>query len=162
MSAELCQRVKEFLQALEPTQDELIVFFGKKRTALRAAQQVELVRLVDSEAELAKQMQRHLGRRQQILQQARQSGLPSDSILTLVVAIGGDQREQLEQRIQRARTKSEKIRTESWIHWIVTQRALNHFSELLDLIAHCGRQAPTYSQGPSEETTGGAILDASI
>ena len=162
MSARLLEQVTQFLQLLEPAQDEMLRLFNQKRSAVKLARTDEMLQLAQRESELTFELKQHLERRKRILALASNAGLPSDSIHSLVVAIGGQQREQLEQRIENSRSKSEAIRRHSWIHWIISQRAFSHFSELLDLIAYRGEKAPTYSQVPGMDTSGGAILDASI
>ena len=162
MSASLLKEVKQFLSALEATQDELAELFGRKRTALTQARSDELLRLAASEASLTGRLQAALGQRQRILNDAKQQGLPSQSLSELAPAIAGDERDRLRSRIERARGMSDRIRQESWIHWIIAHRTYSHYTELLNLIANCGKKAPTYSQKPSEESTGGVILDASI
>jgi len=162
MSTQLLDEIQQFLQELEPTQDEFLTLFGQKRIAVTRADTDAMLRLADSEAKLTEQMRLHLDRRRRILQQANQKGLPSDSIQALVGELGDSSQEPLKQGIERSLAKSESIRRESWVHWIVAQRGLNHCTELLDLIAYCGAKAPTYSRGPDQQTSGGAILDASI
>jgi hypothetical protein len=55
-----------------------------------------------------------------------------------------------------------KLRYENLIQWIISQRAYHHLSEMLELIAHCGKKSPTYSRHPDGRTVGGAVLDTSI
>jgi len=164
MSARLLEEVRQFLPDLESTQREFSNLFLRKREALIAARSDELLRLADSETVLVKRLHSHLGRRQRILIEARSEGLPSDSIVNLVARIAGEEIKPLETRIERIRILSLRLRRESWIHWIISHRTYNHYSEILNLIAHCGEQAPTYSRDKNEEkkSTGGAILDTSI
>ncbi len=162
MSSHLLQQIIQFLQELEPTQDDLLSLFGERRGAVTAARTADMLRLAQRESELTQQMQQHLDRRQQILTNAGQNGLPDDSLSDLVTVIGGNRQQFLNERIERSRGKSEAIRRESWIHWIITQRAFNHYTELLDLIAHRGKKSPTYSRERDLESNGGAIIDASV
>ena len=64
-------------------------------------------------------------------------------------------------RIQAARRKSERIRRESWVQWVVSQRANTYYNELLELLAYSGKKAPVYSDKPGPPSGGGTILDAS-
>lgn len=162
MSGQLMRAIRQHLSALEQTQDELSALLKRKRSALINARADELGRIAGAEEQLANRLKAHLTCRRRILQQAQEQGTPSDSILNLVVQIGGDDREQLERRIERARVAAEQIRRLGWVDWIVAQRALRQHNELLELIAHCGEKAPTYSNQPSKETAGGAILDTSV
>ncbi len=162
MSVQILSDVKQFLSALEAAQDGMRVLFSQKLAALTHAHSRELLRLAQAEVELAKQLQTALRFRQQILQRAQQVALPADSIERLTDHIAGAERDALKDRIDGCRNAAARLRHESSIHWIIAHRGYNHHTELLDLIAHCGQAAPTYSNGPNRTTTGGAILDASI
>ena len=162
MAVSLLSRVKKFLHALEAIQDELLELYERKRLAITRAEATEMRALAQTEAKLTQTMQGFIQQRQQILNDAGGAQLPSDSILDLVAAVGGDEQPQLEERVVQSRKKSERIRRESWVHWVVSQRALNHYRDLLDLIADHGRKSPTYSHGARRQSTGGAILDASV
>ena len=52
-----------------------------------------------------------------------------------------------------------KLQQESWVHWIISHRCYNHYTELLELIAHGGHRAPTYGDR-TPSAAGGALLDA--
>ena len=164
MSIPLLEEVRQLLPELEATQSEFAHLFVNKRQALIAARSDDLLRLADSEAELANRLHAHLGRRQKILLQAKRAGLPCDSIVALVARIAGDLREQLESQIERIRDMANSLRRESWIQWIIAHRTCSHYSEITNLIAHCGEKDPIYSRDKNEEQniSGGAILDASI
>ena len=164
MSTHLLEEVRQLLPELEATQSEFEDLFVNKRQALIAARSDELLQLADSEAELAKRLHAHLSRRQNILLQARRAGLPSDSIVALVARIAGNLREQLESQIERIREMANHLRRESWIQWIIAQRTFSQYSEIKNLIAHCGEKDPVYSRDKNDDQkfSGGAILDASI
>ena len=154
-------QIETFLTSLEATQTELASLLEKKRAALTNARADELLRLSHIEADLAVRLQEHLDDRRRIIEQAEQRGSAAESIRHLVTQIGGEAASRLEPRLQHAERLAKTLRRESWIHWIVAQRTCRHYGDLLELIAHCGETAPTYSRSPSRQTTGGAILDAS-
>lgn len=162
MSIQLLDELRGFLRDLESTQDSLLQLFGRKLSALHNSQADELMQLSTQEAELARQLQILLGRRQRILEQVRQDGYSCETLFAVVDVLGGDDRDQLQSRIRRAEQMSQELRQESWVHWIISNRAYNHYTEILELIAHCGEKSPTYSQQPNEGTSGGAILDTSV
>ncbi len=162
MSSSLLTQIKHFLTRLDPTQNALLDLFRQKRAAIAEARADDLVRLADTEAELIRQMQAHLAMRREILNQADHAGFRAGNLKDLVGAIGGDERHSLIESIDAARHKALSIRNESWVQWIASQRALLYLGELLELIAHCGQKAPTYSIDGHGPSTGGAILDASI
>jgi hypothetical protein len=162
MTIPILDEIKQFLHDLEVTQGALAALQNEKQAAMVGANPDELLRLAAAEGDLSKRLQALLKRRGIILQRAAQQGFPSDSLLTLVSATAGNERQALTARMERARLTAARLRQQSWTHWIIAQRSYNHYSSLLDLIAHCGEKAPTYTRGPSLERTGGAILDTSI
>ncbi len=163
MNNGLLIQVKKFLSQLESTQNRLWTLYLKRRTAVRAAESDEILRLAEEEIALTDEMKSHLAVRQQILKLAENNQLPSKSIEVLVQEISGDEKKQLLEKIERSKSLADKIRTESWIHWIVSQRSINHCKEMLDIIANKGESSLTYnSEKEAASSTGGVILDASI
>lgn len=162
MSTPYMVEIKQFLIALEKVQHELAQLFERKLAALTASKANELLRLAGIESGLSQQMRELLLQRQEILQTAVNSGMQVESLLDVVMTFGGDEREELQQRIASAQEQTDKLRHEGWVHWIIAHRAYNHHTELLDLIAHSGQKAATYSQTADHSSHGGAILDASI
>jgi len=160
MERQLLIEIRQFLAALESTQNDMLSLFERKRAALHKAIPSELMQLAEPEAELASRMQRLLQHRGRILEAARQAGLPDESVQVLVGRIGSGTGD-LTPRIQRAKYKSDELRRESWVQWVITHRACSHYGNLLDIIANCGEKRPTYSQDQGHTTSGGAILDAS-
>ncbi|MDA1013391.1 MAG: flagellar export chaperone FlgN [Planctomycetota bacterium] len=161
--SEIISRVEHFVPELERTQVELTRVFDLKSVALRAADSASLKRLTQTEAALIDQLRRHLSTRQQILGAARQEGLPAESITQLIESTADSTHSKLKDRIRRAERNAERLRKECWIQWIVCNRAIGHCGEVLELISHKGRKAPTYSGGLMKDVaTGGSLLDASI
>ena len=161
MSTVLLNRVKQFLKALETLQEATLGLFEQKRRAVTAADHDDMLRLADVEAELSQRMKAALGARREILLEARKSGHAADSIRELVTSIAGDERDALGVRIEASRQRSERIRRESWVQWVISQRANTYYNELLELIAYSGKKAPVYSDRPGAPMGGGTILDAS-
>ena len=167
MRLTLLHELARLLTALEETQEHLLALFAAKRQALDAFQSQELVRLSAREGELAARLQEIVKERMSLLVKARDAGFVVESLLDLAGAIGrtvGDARvlravELLQGRILRAQQRTARLQQESWVHWIISHRCYNHFTELLDLIAHGGHPAPTYGD-KAANATGGALLDA--
>lgn len=155
-------QTQNFLNQLEATQNQLWMLYLERREAVRKAKTDEMLRIAELETQLTEEMKSHLAVRKQILEQAARNELPSASIEELVQEIGGEQKEQLMTRIGRSRDLAEKVRVESWIQWIVSQRSINHCKEMLDIIANQGEKSPTYNTEKETSSTGGVILDASI
>lgn len=164
MGGHLLRDVRQFLHALEALQRELSRLFVRKRQALSAPHPEQLLAIAEDEAALTAQLQELVARRSAILEQAREAGLKVDSLADLVEASAeeGDRR-RIAVRIQHAREQAELLRRESWIHWVIAHRTHKHYSDLLEIVAHAGRQAPTYNHksGENHASPGGALLDAS-
>jgi hypothetical protein len=164
---DVLHELARLLSALEETQENLLALFAAKRRALDTFQSQELVRLSAREGELASRLQEIVKERMNLLFRARDAGFVVESLLDLAGAIGrtvGDARvlravELLQGRIKKAQQRTTRLQQESWVHWIISHRCYNHYTELLDIIAHGGHRAPTYGD-KSPSAAGGALLDA--
>ena len=158
---QLLSQLSGVLRELEPIQNQLLELYQKKSQALR---QID-VKLIDEcvaiEEELTRNLQFVLLRRQQLLQTAGQQGLPADSLHDLLLKLDVPEAESFFPRIEAAQQRSRKLRHETWVQWIVSTRSYQHYSQVLELIAHAGQKVPTYSRGQNENSTGGVIFDAS-
>lgn len=160
MGGGLFEDVARWLDLLEATQVALLDLFRRKKSTLTRLRVHELAEIAREECRLVEQLQRRLARRDELLAAAQRAGLPHESLTELVAAHEGPAAAELSDRIESARTRSETLRRESWVQWIVTQRSSRHFGELLELIAHRGEGAPTYDSRQSPANAG-AFLDAS-
>ena len=167
MRLTLLHEISQFLTALEQTQDGLLELFSAKRKALSSFQAEDLMRLAGVEGELAARLQKLVKERADLLLKARDAGFVVESLLELAGAIGrtvGDARvlraiELIRGRIVQAQQRTTRLQHEGWVHWIISHRCYNHFTELLDLIANGGHPAPTYGE-KAPMAAGGALLDA--
>jgi hypothetical protein len=161
--AELARDIEDLLVAIEETQAALAGVYRDKRAAIRQANGPGLDQLTTIEETLVADLQVHLRRREQILQQARQMGLPADSLSSVVRTLDEPLRERLIAQIEETRRVADANRRESWILWIVCKQSLRFFSDVIELIANGGRRAPIYLARPgavAELSTGGSLLDA--
>lgn len=149
------------LNDLEPIQKQLLNLYQEKSKALKLVDVALIEQLGTLEEQLTRELQFVLLRRQQLLQAAEKQGLPADSMQNLLSGLGVDKSNPIFQRIYDAQERSQALRHESWVQWIVSQRSYQHYSQILELIAHAGQKVPTYSRGQNENNTGGAIFDAS-
>lgn len=168
MRLTLLRDVSDFLRRLEEAQEGLLAIFTAKRRALDQFQSQELIRLSELEEQSAAGLQALVKQRLELLQRARDAGFVVESLLQLAGAIGktvGEARvlaaiRLLETRIIACQERTARLQHESWIHWIVSHRCYNHYTELLELIAHGGHRAPTYGQ--PGQSAGGALLDTAV
>lgn len=149
------------LNDLEPIQKQLLTLYQEKSKALKQVDVERIEQFAVVEEALIRELQFVLLRRQQILQEAEQQGLPFGSLQELLAGMGVPESAAIFQRIEESQERSQKLRHESWVQWIVSQRSYQHYSQILELIAHAGQKVPTYSRGQSESSTGGVIFDAS-
>ncbi len=154
--------VELFLLQLEALQQELSEVMAQKRTAMTALAGDELTKICQEEQTLIARLQKLLHERHRILAFAKQRGWASESLWHLVQAIATENREELSRRIEESQQRAVRLRHESWVHWIISHRSYNHYTELIELIAHCGQQSPTYHEEGNKSTAGGALLDTSI
>ena len=167
MRLTLLHELSQFLTELESTQQELLTLFTAKREALDRRLSQELIRLSAQEGELTNRLQELVKERTNLLIKARGAGFAVESLLELAGVIGrtvGDSRvlraiELIENRIIQSQLRTTKLQQESWVHWIISHRCYNHYTQLLELIAHGGHQAPTYGD-KTPSASGGALLDA--
>jgi FlgN protein len=168
MLSTLWLELMNFLSSLEQTQDAMIELLASKRRALDKFQPEELARLAPREEELATQLGALIAKRAEILAQARSAGISAETLKELAGAIGrhsGDARlaaavAAANTRITRAQERTMQLRHESWIHWIISHKNYQHYSDVLEMIAHGGRASPTYGDPPGGG--GGALLDAAV
>lgn len=158
----LLKAVDLFLTQLEAVQGELSALMTEKRSAMTQIMGNDLARISADENVLITRLQKLLRERHRILEFAQQHDFPAQSLLHLVKAIASRTRDDLIARIEQAQKTAAELRHESWVHWIISHRSFNHYTELIDLIAHCGKPSPTYHEGDDNSRAGGALLDASI
>lgn len=149
------------LNDLDPIQKQLLDLYLEKAKALKQTDVARIEQFGIIEERLTRELQFVLLKRQQLLQTAEQHGLPSGSMKELLSGLDVAESETVFQRIDDAEQRSKKLRHESWVQWIVSQRSYHHYSQILELIAHAGQKVPTYSRGQNESNTGGVIFDAS-
>ena len=167
MRLTLLHELSQFLTELEQTQQNLLTLFTAKREALDRRRSDELLNLSSQERELTGRLQELVKERTKLLNKARDAGFVVASLLELAGVIGrtvGDSRvlraiELIEYRIIQSQQRTVTLQQESWVHWIISHRCYNHYTELLELIAHGGHRAPTYGD-KTPSAAGGALLDA--
>lgn len=168
MRSTLLPDLVRFLNALQQTQQELLSVFAAKRRAINEFQSEDMEHLSHQEGALARRLQALVGQRAELLNRARRAGLPAASLLELTGAIGKTERDPrirsvlaaVEEKIRWAQQRTAELQRESWVQWIVSHRSYNHYTELLELIAHGGQTAPTYGAPSSTPMSRGVLLDA--
>lgn len=151
----------ELLESLTSTQQGLLELLSKKHDLLIQRDHQSLALLAPQEAQLGSQLQACHDRRQELLKQAAEAGLPADSIESLTTALPTESSEQLQQPIRDARQRSHLLRHQSISQWVVVQRTVLHLSQMLEIIATGGQLQPTYGKGGSVENSG-SLMDQAV
>src|SRR5438132_918101 len=123
------------LAELSESQSELLDVLARKRECL-AATDLDGLRVVQEREEvLIVRLQRCSQQRLELLERARVEGLPGDSIGALVKRAPASQREQLAMQVEQARRQSRLVQQRNLTNWVLAQRSLIHWSQLLEIIA---------------------------
>lgn len=146
------------LNDLLAVQDELLETLTKKRQLLVATDTDGLAAVGQQEEQLIGSLQQCLKRREQLLERARQEGLPSASIRALNRALPQAQRGELDERVRLAGSRARLLKHHSLTNWVLVQRTLIHLSQMLEIIATGGRLQPTYGEGEPAGASG-ALVD---
>ncbi|MEO2030867.1 MAG: flagellar export chaperone FlgN [Planctomycetaceae bacterium] len=162
MREKLLDDVCRYLPALLATQKKLAELYARKQQALVEARLEVLQQLVQPELDLTCALQQHLRTRRDLLRSARQAGLPHSNIRDLLPLMAASERADLEHMVVDSQKLSRQLRRASSVHWIIARKSCQYYGEILELFANRGRTAPTYAAQSDRETSGGAILDASV
>ncbi len=162
MEKQIRDQVARLLNDLAATQTKLLVLFERKRVALRKARPAELLEIADLETALVEQLQEHVSQRERLLNETIVGDAPCESIADLLSRLAEPEDSALLTQLGLVRHNAELLRRESWVQWIVAQRAHRHYSDVLEIIAHRGGSSPTYSKHRNTGNNAGALLDTSI
>ena len=156
------------LGELSDVQRDLLDVLSKKRTMLAAGDGAALVAAAPGEQQLMTRLQACQERRQRLLQQAADDGLPSDSIRSLTGVLGPQGRDRMRSSVVEAEHRSRLLQHECLTNWVLVQRSLLHLSQLVEIIATGGRMKPTYGNGSDrhsnrhDASVGGALVDRAV
>jgi len=153
--------VAGLLNELSAVQTDLLSVLTQKRTLLAAGDGAALAAIAPQEQDLATRLQACQDRRQRLLAQAADQGLPSDSIKSLSKTLPVGSRKRLRGELEEARERSRLLQHECLTNWVLVQRTLLHLSQLIEIIATGGRMKPTYGNG-SDRQDQGALVDRAV
>ncbi|HYW80805.1 MAG TPA: flagellar protein FlgN [Thermoguttaceae bacterium] len=148
------------LTDLLTVQDELLDILTKKRELLIAGDGEGLTAIVPREEEIIGKLQECMTRRETLLQQAGQEGMPSASIRALSEALPKESRNGLDEQVQQANSRARLLRHHSLTNWVVIQRTLIHLSQMIEIIATGGRLQPTYGEEEPANASGSMVDQA--
>jgi hypothetical protein len=153
--------VAGLLSELSAVQTDLLGVLTRKRTSLVAGDEAALGAIATQEQDLVVRLQACQERRQRLLAQASDQGLPSDSIKSLSKSLPAGSRKRLRGELDEARERSRLLQHECLTNWVLVQRTLLHLSQLIEIIATGGRMKPTYGNG-SDRQDQGALVDRAV
>jgi hypothetical protein len=145
------------LAELSSVQAELLDILAKKRDALAAASVEQMIELQPLEEALVARLEQCQARRAELLEQARQEGLPAESMRKLATRVGRGKSGKLGQEVKEAAARMRLLQHHSLANWVLAQRSLLHVSQLLEIIATGGRLQPTYGDTQSVHARGGLV-----
>ena len=153
--------VAGLLSELSAVQTDLLGVLTRKRTLLAAGDSAALGAIATEEQDLVVRLQACQERRQRLLAQAADQGLPSDSIKSLSKTLPALSRKRLRGELDAARERSRLLQHECLTNWVLVQRTLLHLSQMIEIIATGGRMKPTYGNG-SDRQDQGALVDRAV
>jgi flagellar biosynthesis/type III secretory pathway chaperone len=147
------------LDELSQVQDELFATLAAKRECMSAGD-VDGMAALEAREELVRQrLEACHHRRQQLLRAARQRSLPSESLgkLATSATVGG--RESLAKRVNETSARLRLLQHESLTNWVLAQRSLLHYAQMLEILATGGRPHPTYKEKGAAPSSTGALVN---
>lgn len=147
-----------FMTDLSTVQNETLEVLTKKRECLANVDPDGLADLAGREEELMNRLQDCLRRRMELLEKAKQQGLPSGSLGDLAKALPCGEQGSLRQQVKQANGRTRLLQHHSLTNWVLVQRTLLHLSQMLEIIATGGKKRPTYSKDQPADG-GGALVD---
>lgn len=155
--------VARFAAVMEATQQELLEALRLKRRALVSGSPEEMQRLVAVAQEAAGRLRQLSVWRGQLLDQAHAEGSQAETLTDVLAESAHPVQEHLRARFAAVQQRFGEAQRESWIQWIIAQRAGLYYTEMLELLAQGGQRAATYQEtSEPAATSGGVVLDAAV
>lgn len=154
--------ILSLLDEISQVQDELFATLTEKRDCMVRRDLDGMAAVNEREHEVCQRLESCHQRRQQLLRAARQRNLPCDSLEKLASSpIAGD-RENLSKRVSESASRMRLLRHESLTNWVIAQRSLLHYAQLLEILAAGGRPHPTYQERGAPTSYGGVLVDHEV
>jgi hypothetical protein len=162
MAGSFLAEMERFAASLIEAQQALLDILRRKRKALASSDLAALEALEPPESAAAQKLQTLVAWRARILDAARRAGKTFETLSDLVQSLPDPRKNEAIAALATARALAAELQQESWIHWVITNRCCNFYGEVLELIAHGGKKAPTYQSSDTDWVQrGGAVLNAS-
>jgi len=151
----------KFLTDLMAVQEETLKVLNRKREMIVAADLAGLSSITSEEENLVNRLQACQQRREELLRQAEQAGLPNANLQVLSQSLPQSQRDVLDPPMRLAQARMRLLHCESLTNWLVVQKNLLHLAQLLEIIATGGQMQPTYGIG-EPSAVHGCLVDGSV
>ena len=151
----------QLLGRLGNAQQQLLALLDRKRECLINRDGAGLSDLLPVEQELCLELQACHDRRQELLAQAAEVGLPANSIRSLAERLPNGGSQSLKLSLDEANQRSRLLRHQSMAQWVAVQRTMLHLSHMIEIIATGGQLKPTYGKGTAP-TQGGTLMDQAV
>jgi flagellar biosynthesis/type III secretory pathway chaperone len=153
--------VAGLLDELSDVQSELLEVLQAKRECMASNDAKGMVELHPRTEMLCDRLRSCHDRREELLAQAKQRGLPSETLTRLAGALPPKQRGKIQKRVKEASSRMRLLQHHSLANWVLAQRTVLHLSQLLEIIATGGQLQPTYSRDETLESRG-ALVDKEV
>ena len=150
-----------FVQELDTTQKEVLNVLERNRQLLSNIDAKGVEKFTLEEQQVAEKLQNCLEKREKLLQYAKAEQLPSENIESLAKHVISDKTSEFYKLFEQVKHQTRHIHLYGVTNWIVTQKSINHVSQMLEIIATGGRGKPTYTRTHNRNVgvTGGSIVD---
>lgn len=147
------------LDEMSQVQDELFTILAEKRACMMRRDLEGMMAVNAREQEVCQRLETCLQRRQQLLRAARQRNLPHESLGKLARSPISGNRDSLSKRVDESSARMRLLQHESLTNWVMAQRSLLHYSQMLEILAAGGRPNPTYKERGASVSYGGVLVD---
>lgn len=153
--------IADLLDELSSVQHELLDVLSAKRDCMARNDLQSMTELQPRAEMLCDRLRACHDRREELLNAARQQGLPGESLTQLAAALPKSQWAGVRQPLQEAASRMRLLQHHSLANWVLAQRTMLHLSQLLEIIATGGRLQPTYSRDETSSSRG-VLVDKEV
>ncbi len=151
--------ILDLLDELSQVQDALFGVLSEKRACMARHDLEAMAAFNTREEEVRQRLENCHTRRQQLLRAARQRSLSSDSLQSLAKTGTAGSSVNLGKQVNDATSRLRLLQHESLTNWVIAQRSLLHYAQMLEILATGGQPDPTYKERTAPVRRGGTLLD---
>ena len=150
-----------FVRELDSMQKEVLDVLERNQKLLTKVDAKGIEKISQEELQITEKLQTCLVKREKLLQYAKAEQLPSENLESLAKHVIPDRKSEFYKLFEQVKHQTRHIHLYGMTNWIITQKSINHTSQMLEIIATGGRGKPTYTRKHNRHVgvTGGAIVD---